>query len=124
MSPTTPLSAWGWDDGHASAFASQAGAGHEAGRVLIEDRGSYLVGTAGGDVRATVSGRFRFDAELNGPAGFPVVGDWVILQPTGDPDQLMVQGLLPRRTAVIRRAPTDRSAPNRSWPRTSTSCSS
>ena len=47
MSPTTTLTDWGWDDGHANAFASQAGAGHEAGRVLIEDRGSYLVGTAG-----------------------------------------------------------------------------
>lgn len=110
MSTATALAGWGWDDGHANAFASQAGAGHEAGRILIEDRGSYLVGTAGGDVRATVSGRFRFDAELDGPAGFPVVGDWVILQPTGDPEHRLVQGLLPRRTAVIRRAPVDRSA--------------
>jgi ribosome biogenesis GTPase / thiamine phosphate phosphatase len=108
MSPATALVGWGWDDGHANAFASQAGTGHEAGRVLVEDRGSYLVGTAAGDVRATVSGRFRFDAELDGPAGFPVVGDWVILQPTGDPDHRLVQGLLPRRTAVIRRAPADR----------------
>ena len=110
MSTATALAGWGWDDGHANAFASRAGAGHEAGRILIEDRGSYLVGTAGGDVRATVSGRFRFDAELDGPAGFPVVGDWVILQPTGDPEHRLVQGLLPRRTAVIRRAPVDRSA--------------
>jgi ribosome biogenesis GTPase len=109
MSPATALVGWGWDDGHATAFASQAGAGHEAGRILIEDRGSYLVGTAAGDVRATVSGRFRFDAELDGPAGFPVVGDWVILQSTGDPEHRLVQGLLPRRTAVIRRAPVDRS---------------
>ena len=111
MSPATALTGWGWDDGHANAFASRAGTGHEAGRVLIEDRGSYLVGTAAGDVRATVSGRFRFDAELDGPAGFPVVGDWVILQATGDPDHRLVQGLLPRRTAVIRRAPVDKAAP-------------
>jgi ribosome biogenesis GTPase len=112
MSPATALARWGWDDGHARAFAGQAGAGHEAGRVLIEDRGSYLVGTAAGDVRATVSGRFRFDAELDGAGGFPVVGDWVILQPTGDPGQCLVQGLLPRRTAVIRRAPIDRADPD------------
>lgn len=110
MSATVTLTDWGWDDAHATAFASRAGAGHEAGRVLIEDRGSYLVGTAAGDVRATVSGRFRFDAQLDGPAGFPVVGDWVILQETGDRDHRLVQGLLPRRTAVIRRAPTDHSA--------------
>ncbi len=111
MSTATVLAGWGWDDGHANAFASRAGTGHEAGRVLIEDRGSYLVGTAARDVRATVSGRFRFDAERDGPAGFPVVGDWVILQATGDPEHRLVQGLLPRRTAVIRRAPADRGAP-------------
>ena len=111
MSALVTLTDWGWDDAHATAFASQAGAGHEAGRVLIEDRGSYLVGTAAGDVRATVSGRFRFDAQLDGPAGFPVVGDWVILQETGDRDYRLVQGLLPRRTALIRRAPTDHSTP-------------
>ncbi len=110
MNALAALAGWGWDDGHANAFASQAGASHEAGRILIEDRGSYLVGTAAGDVRATVSGRFRFDAELVGPTGFPVVGDWVILQPTGDPEQRLVRGLLPRRTAVIRRAPIDRGA--------------
>jgi ribosome biogenesis GTPase len=110
MSPGTGLASWGWDDAHANAFASRAVADHEAGRILIEDRGSYLVATAAGDVRATVSGRFRFDAELLGPSGFPVVGDWVILQPTGDREHRLVQGLLPRRTAVIRRAPVDRSA--------------
>ncbi len=79
--------------------------------MVVEDRGSYLVTTASGDTRATLCGRFRFDAELEAPGtGFPVVGDWVALQPTGDPDHRLVQGLLPRRTAVVRRAPVDRGA--------------
>jgi len=111
MTTMLALTDWGWDDAHAAAFASRAIAGHEPGRILVEDRGSYLVATADGDARATVSGRFRFDAELEGQPGFPVVGDWVALQPTGDPDHRLIQGLVPRRTAVIRRAPTDRSSP-------------
>ncbi len=111
MNAPAALADWGWDDGHAAAFAGQTDEAHEPGRVLVEDRGSYLVRTGTGEVRATVSGRFRFDAELLGPAGFPVVGDWVVLQPTGDPDHRLVQGLLPRRTAVVRRAPADHDAP-------------
>ncbi len=112
MSTGPTLTDWGWDDAHATEFAPRALTGHEPGRVLVEDRGSYLVATADGDSRATVSGRFRFDAELEGQPGFPVVGDWVALQPTGDPGHRLIQGLVPRRTAVIRRAPTDRSSPD------------
>ena len=110
MSGWPTLAAWGWDDEHAAAFTALDGDGHEPGRVVVEERGSYLVRLADGEARATVSGRFRFDAELDGDAGFPVVGDWVAVQSTGDPDHRLVQGLLPRRTAVVRRAPGDRSA--------------
>ena len=107
-----PLVEWGWDDGHAAAFDVHAAGGLEPGRVVVEDRGSYLVVLAHGESRATLSGRFRYDAELEpSGTGYPVVGDWVALQKTGDPDHRIVQGLLPRRTAVIRRAPTDRHAP-------------
>ena len=108
----TALIDWGWDDRHAAAFDPHAAAGCEPGRVVVEERGSYLVVLADGESRATLGGRFRFDAELEAPGtGFPVVGDWVALQPTGDRDHRIVQGLLPRRTAIIRRAPADRHAP-------------
>jgi ribosome biogenesis GTPase / thiamine phosphate phosphatase len=105
------LAGWGWDMSHAAAFADRAADDHEPGRVLVEERGMYLVRTATGDVRATVSGRFRFDAELGGGGAFPVVGDWVVLGPTGDPDHRLVQALLPRRTAIVRRAPADHDEP-------------
>jgi len=112
MTGNAALADWGWDDRHAAAFDAHAAADHEPGRVVVEDRGSYLVTLAGGECRATLGGRFRFDAELDAPGtGFPVVGDWVALQPTGDPGHRIVQRLLPRRTAVIRRSPADRGAP-------------
>ncbi len=105
------LPAWGWDDGHAAAFSRHAAVGLEPGRIVIEDRGSYLVRTADGEVRATVSGRLRHEASLDGDAIFPAVGDWVALQGTPDADHRLVQGVLPRRTAIVRRAPTDHGAP-------------
>ncbi len=110
MSAPASLIDWGWDAVQASAFAAVGDDGQEPGRILVEDRGSYLVATGSGDARATVSGRFRFDAELEGQAGFPVVGDWVRLQATSDPGHRLIQGLVPRRTSVIRRAPVDRSS--------------
>ena len=111
MSGSAELRDWGWDAGHAAAYARVAGAEQEPGRVVVEERGEYVVQVAGGDARATLTGRFRFDAELDDAAGFPVVGDWVVLGPTGDPIHRLVHGLLPRRTAVVRRAPADRRAP-------------
>ena len=109
--PRVALAAWGWDDAHAAAFSGHAAAGLEPGRIVIEDRGSYLVRTADGEVRATVSGRLRHDAALDGDAIFPAVGDWVALQGTADVDRRQVHAVLPRRTAIVRRAPTDHGAP-------------
>ena len=109
--PRVALAAWGWDDTHTAAFSGHAAAGLEPGRIVIEDRGSYLVRTADGEVRATASGRLRHDAALDGDAIFPAVGDWVALQGTADVDRRQVHAVLPRRTAIVRRAPTDHGAP-------------
>lgn len=111
MSRTAWLPTWGWDEGHAASFSRHAASGLEPGRIVIEDRGSYLVRTADGEVRATVSGRFRHEASLDGNTIFPAVGDWVALQGTPDADHRLVQGVLPRRTVIVRRAPTDHGAP-------------
>ena len=58
-------------------FEANAPDGSQPGRVLVEHRGSYVVGTADGDVNAKVTGRFRHDAAL--AEDFPAVGDWVAL---------------------------------------------
>jgi len=105
------LAAWGWDGRLAAAFAEHAADGLAPGRVVIEDRGSYLVRTADGEVRASVSGRYRHEAEVDPDLVFPAVGDWVALQGAPEADQRLVQGVLPRRTSIVRRAPGDHSAP-------------
>jgi ribosome biogenesis GTPase len=96
------LAALGWGEPFASSFARHAAEGRRPGRVVAEDRGLYVVTTPGGEVRASVSGRFRFDAARD-PAAFPAVGDWVALD-IRDDDGATIHAVLPRRSAFVRLA--------------------
>src|SRR5439155_548040 len=54
-----------------------------------------------GDLRASVSGRFRHDAASD-PSAYPAVGDWVAVEgATGD---AVIHAVLPRRSALVRQA--------------------
>jgi ribosome biogenesis GTPase / thiamine phosphate phosphatase len=109
---STPLRALGWDDRHATLFATEA-PGLEPGRVLSEERGQYLVASAGGEGPASPSGRLRHDTEMDPTAAWPTVGDWVAVEPGPDDGaHRLIQRVLTRRTAVIRRAPGDRKMPS------------
>ncbi len=100
------LIAFGWTGEISSAFAAHAAAGFEPARVVAEDRGSYIVQTARGEQRASVTGRYRHEAG-NDPAAFPAVGDWVAVE--AREDGASVHAVLPRRTSVLRHAPGLRS---------------
>ena len=100
------LTPFGWSGDVSTAFAAHAEAGFEPGRVVAEDRGSYVVQTRGGERRASVTGRYRFEAG-NDPAAYPAVGDWVAVEARAD--GASVHALLPRRTSVVRHAPGLRS---------------
>jgi ribosome biogenesis GTPase len=92
----------GWTPALADAHVPHAALGRVPARVVAEDRGSYHVTSAAGDLRAAVSGRFRFDAE-DDPAAFPAVGDWVAIE-GGMEDDTVIHALLPRRSALVRQA--------------------
>jgi ribosome biogenesis GTPase len=102
MTMAVDLAELGWGEPFASAFEPQAALGRGPGRVVAEDRGLYLVATTGGEIRAAITGRLRFEAGGN-PAAFPAVGDWVALDVREDGGT--IQALLPRRTAFSRLAP-------------------
>jgi ribosome biogenesis GTPase len=91
----------GWSDAFALAHASHEALGREPARVVAEDRGSYQVLGRGGELRAAVSGRFRFEAG-DDPAAFPAVGDWVAVEPAST--ETVIHALLPRRSALLRQA--------------------
>jgi ribosome biogenesis GTPase / thiamine phosphate phosphatase len=104
------LALLGWDRSLADAFAPWAAAGHRPARVAAADLGGFLVLAGSGELRARLTGRLR---HLAGPcvAGPPAVGDWVCLPPAargpgGRAGELtLIQAVLPRRTAVVRRVP-------------------
>ncbi len=105
------LAALGWDERFEAILASQA-PGLEPARVLTEERGVYLVAGAAGEGSASPSGRLRFDAELDQTTAWPAVGDWVAVERGGgDGEHRLIQRVLPRRSAVVRRSPTDRRMP-------------
>ena len=110
----TRLAALGWDDRLAALLTTDA-PGLVPARVLTEERGQYLVAGAAGEGPASPSGRLRHDAELDPAAAWPAVGDWVAIEAgvggPGDGAHRLIQRVLPRRTAVVRRSPTDRRMP-------------
>lgn len=98
------LEAIGWTSGWASVF-SELDPGREflPARVVEEQRGALRVRWAGGELWAEVSGRLRYTAA--GPADLPGVGDWVAVAPPAGQGRAIVHHLLPRRTALFRKAP-------------------
>jgi ribosome biogenesis GTPase len=111
------VAALGWGPTQAAAWpAHAAGAANgaaalEPGRVVAEERGSLQVATASGEISATVAGRLRHAAELDPSALYPAVGDWVAVSNSG-PGTSVVQAVLPRASAIIRRGPVDRAQPS------------
>jgi len=59
---------------------------------------------------ATLAGRLRREAELDPEAILPAVGDWVALA-DGAGGAGVVQAVLPRSSAIVRRAPSDHARP-------------
>jgi ribosome biogenesis GTPase / thiamine phosphate phosphatase len=91
----------GWASDYAEAFQEYADAGLAAGRVAIEHRGAYVL-RGGGEVWAELSGRLRRTTAA--PVDRPAVGDWVAYERPEDTSRARIQAVLPRRSAVVRRA--------------------
>ena len=104
-------------DARLAALLANEAPGLVPARVLTEERGLYLVASAAGEGPASPSGRLRHDAELDPTAAWPAVGDWVALEASttdagqGNGEHRLIQRVIPRRSAVIRRSPTDRRMP-------------
>ena len=105
------LAGLGWDETWATAWlAGEPAAGLVPARVVAAHRGAWEVslGNGGRVLEAHVTGRLRHEA---GPAELPVVGDWVVVDARPAEGAATVHGVLPRRTQLQRKAPTDYGAP-------------
>lgn len=92
-----PLKPWGWDARWEESNADRPPELLPA-RVIRQVRHTYTLIAApeGKKLRSEVSGAFAY--RIAGPAEYPALGDWVLIEPeTG-----RIQQLLPRRTAVRR----------------------
>lgn len=73
------------------------------GRVIEQMRNQYNVATQSGEVKAEVSGKYRF--ETSESLDFPVVGDFVLLdRETDSTGHAQIQRCLPCYSALIRKA--------------------
>ena len=91
----------GWGPDLAEHFQEHAAAGLVAGRVAVPHRGSYLVLTELGELNAEISGKLRHEAA---PGELPAAGDWVALSARPDEGTGTIHAVLPRRSAIIRKA--------------------
>ena len=91
---------FGWDDDWSAAFEPYAERGLCPGRVTRQLRDLSFLWTEQGERSAEVSGKFRHEAADR--TAFPVVGDWVAVELSGD-DRAVIHAVLPRRSAFIRK---------------------
>jgi ribosome biogenesis GTPase len=101
----TGLERWGWTAREGALFQPHAAESRRPGRVLSEHRGGYVVATEPGEVKAAVSGRFRYD--MTTAEDFPAVGDWVVLEPVDGEGSAVIHNVLPRATRFARPARGD-----------------
>jgi ribosome biogenesis GTPase len=91
----------------AEAFAPFEAEGLAPGRVVASHTPRLLrVGMADAERLAEVSGSLRHAA--SSALDLPAVGDWVALRRRDESHRPLIQAVLPRRTAFVRRAPGDR----------------
>ncbi len=101
----------GWDGAWERASATRATDPFVPARVIAEHRGAYEVVLDGASppLAARLAGRLRHLAAS--PVDLPVVGDWVAVDARPAEGSATVHAVLPRRSRIQRRAPSDHGAP-------------
>lgn len=95
----------GWSPFFAEAFAALGAPGLAPARVVAAHARLLRVRAASGERLAEPSGRLRHSAR--NPESLPAVGDWVALRMAAGHHRAVVQSVLPRRSAFVRRAAGD-----------------
>lgn len=107
---------WGWDEGRCREWAGEFEGealrgsrefegGRRPGRVIRPGRGIHRIAAeSGGEV---VEREARLTGRALGRGGAPAAGDWVTWREEGG--TVLIDSILPRRTAVSRNAPGDAS---------------
>jgi ribosome biogenesis GTPase len=97
------LQAIGYSSRWQALFEPYAQRGLTTARVVRTDRGSVLIATGTGVVRAKPSAAFL--KATTGLSELPAVGDWVAVLITGDAEIALIEAVLPRASAITRGDP-------------------
>jgi ribosome biogenesis GTPase len=100
MTDETGLVDLGWGPRWRDLFEPHAASDRIPGRVVRSDRGSSLVATAAGVLRAKPS--VRLLKATGDSVGLPVVGDWVVVSASEDLDVPLIHAVLERKSAIVR----------------------
>ncbi len=90
----------GWDADWASRFEQLEDDNLLPARVAAHHRGSYVVWSANGELRARAAGRLYYAHDVGAP--LPAVGDWVAIARNGG-GPATVAAILARRSAFVRK---------------------
>jgi len=90
----------GWDTFFSSAYQPLTAPEIMPARVIGQERNRYRVIYPRGEAFATISGRALY-RELPGDIR-PTVGDWVIVRDQMADNDTVIEGILPRKTAISR----------------------
>lgn len=91
----------GWNDELEAPFEPYRQRGFFAARVAAQYKGAFVLYWDGPDLWAELPGRMLHRA--GGALDLPAVGDWVVFEPLPPPSRSMIQALLPRRSAFVRK---------------------
>lgn len=78
------------------------GDGLQPARITAVDRDSCQLNNGQSEVRAELSGRFRYN--IDSENDLPAVGDWVIARFVDPASPAIVESMLPRKTYIRRKA--------------------
>ncbi|HPB47626.1 MAG: ribosome small subunit-dependent GTPase A [Spirochaetes bacterium] len=105
------LKTLGWNDFFESSFNSYCNLMCDSflipGRVISENKNSYLVKTEKGEFNSLISGKFRYDSIFS--AQLPAVGDWVVLKLDQYLNQGIIYKVLERKNFLCRQSIDNRS---------------
>lgn len=93
----------GWNSTFEEYFKPFKQKGLRAGRITSKNKDNYLVSVEGKSVTAKITGKFRYNAQLN--KDFPAVGDWVVYERKENSKLALIQAILPRMNAFVRKVP-------------------
>ncbi len=100
---TEALNRLGYSPYFAGHFSVHEGPHRAIARVITEHRGAYEILGERVSGLAVLTGKLRHEAES--PLDLPAVGDWVVVDERPDTEgRTVIQVLLPRKTAFLRRA--------------------